>query len=97
MGYAGRCMQMFLAGYADLVAAGAQLTFDSSEGQFTSTLGVSAVFVEQLNAFQGQIHPNTDDWVYRYWDDGRKTMPWIGWEGHDEGDMASNAATSSWS
>jgi hypothetical protein len=57
----------------------------------------SAVFVEQLNIFEGQDHTNTDDNVYRYWDDGRKTAPFNAWEGHDEGDMSPNAATSSWS
>ena len=51
--------------------------------------------MEQLNVFEGQRHTNTDDFVYRYWDDGSKTMPMIAWEGHDEGDMSANAATSS--
>jgi hypothetical protein len=60
-------------------------------------LGISAVYAEQLNVFEGQYHSNTDDYVWRYWDDGSKTAPTIGWEGHDEGDMASNAATASWS
>ena len=96
MGYAARCVGMWLAGYADIVvAAGAQLPYEYSGGEFTHTVGISAVFVEQLNAFEGQYHANTDDWVVRYWDDGQKTMPTIGWEGHDEGDMSPNAATSS--
>ena len=47
--------------------------------------------------FQGQLHGNTDDYVLRYWDDGRPSMPYIGWEGHDEGDLSPNAATSAWS
>ena len=97
MGYAARCVGMFLAGYADSVAAGAQKAYEYSEGEFTSTTGISAVFVEQLNVFGGQLHTKTDDSVFRFWDDGRKTMPYIGWEGHDEGDMSTNAATSSWS
>ena len=88
---------MVLAGNAAAQAAGAQGTNVVSEGQFGSTLGMSAVFVEQLNVFEGQYHSNTDDYVWRYWDDGSKTAPTIGWEGHDEGDMASNAATASWS
>ena len=75
------------------MAAGAQLP--SSEGEWAATQGISAVFSEQQNVFEGQYHMNTDDWVYRYWDDGRKTVPQIGWEGHDEGDMHPNAATSS--
>ena len=60
-------------------------------------MGISAVFVEQLNVFEGQLHQDTDDWVSRFWDDGRKTVPAIAWEGHDEGDMSPNAATSSFS
>jgi hypothetical protein len=97
MGYAGRCVYTYLAGYAEVVAAGAQLTNKYSEGQFGSTMGISAVYVEQLNVFECQRHSNTDDYVYRYWDDGLKTMPFIAWEGQDEGDMHPNAATSSFS
>ena len=96
IGYAGRCVGMFLARYAELVAAGAQiLSYDYSEEEFTYTESISAVFVEQQNVFEGQYHENTDDWVARYWDDGRKTIPAIAWEGHDEGDMNLKAATSS--
>ena len=95
MGYAARCVEKYLAGYAEAVASGAQLTY--SEGLFGGTLGISAVFAEQLNVFEGQYHANTDDWVTRYWDSGLKTMPMIGWEGHDEGDLSANAATASWS
>ena len=95
IGYAGRCVHMFLAGYADLIASGGQLAADYSKEEFSSTSGISAVFVEQLNVFEGQYHSDTDDWVHRFWDDGRKTMPTIMWEGHDEGDMNPNAATSS--
>ncbi len=98
MGYAARCVFMVLAGYAELQAAGAQdAAYVFSEGQFGATHGISAVYVEQLNAFEGQLHSDTDDWVVRYWDSGLKTMPWIGWEGHDEGDTNPNAATSSFS
>ena len=42
-----------------MMTAGAQVTFDYSKGQFTSTMGISAVFVEQQNIFEGQYHPNT--------------------------------------
>jgi hypothetical protein len=97
MGYTGRCVYTYLAGYAEVVAAGSQLTNKYSEGQFGSTMGMSAVFVEQLNVFECQRHSNTDDWVARSWDDGGKTMPFIAWEGQDEGDMHPNAATSSFS
>ena len=95
IGYAGRCVELILGGYAEMFASGAQLEYDYSEGEFYRTLGISAVFVEQLNVFEGQFHANVDDWVFRYWDDGRKTTPTILWEGHDGGDMHPNAATSS--
>ena len=98
MGYAGRCVVRWLTGFAEATASGAQLTYDFSKGQFKFlTQGISAVFVEQLNVFDGQFHSNTDDNTYRYWDDGRKKMPMNGWEGHDEGDMNPNAGTSSFS
>ena len=97
MGYAGRCVAIFLAGYAEAVASATQLSYDYSEGQLFRTLGISAVFSEQQNVFEGQFHTNTDVWVARYWDSGRKTMPNLAWEGHDEGDMSPNAATSSFS
>ena len=98
MGMTGRCVQTWLDGYAEMQAAGAQNTYVFSEGQDTrSTLGISAVFVEHKNMFEGQYHKNIDDLVWRFWDDGRKTMPQIAWEGHDEGDMSANAATSSFS
>ncbi len=95
IGYAARCVMMFLTGYADILASGAQPSYDYLEGEFAFTSGISAVFVEQLNVFEGQLHSDTDDWVYRYWDDGRTTTPMLVWEGHDEGDMSPNAATSS--
>jgi hypothetical protein len=97
IGYAARCVYTSLAGYAEALAAGAQHSYSYSEGEFSITEGVSAVFTEQLNIFQGQLHPNNDDNVFRFWDDGRKSMPSIAWEGHDEGDIHPNAATASWS
>ena len=99
-GYAGRCVYMWLPWLgnllAEVLAAGSQIPILSTE-DFTSTRGISAVFVQQLNVIEGQVHKNSDDWVNRYWDDGRSSMTFIGWEGHDEGDMSSNAATSAWS
>ncbi len=98
MGYAGRCAKMFLAPYAQaLAASGAQSAYDYSAGVFVQLLGISAVFVEPLNVFEGQVHSNTDDWIDRFWDSGLKTAPFNALEGHDEGDTSSNAATSSWS
>ena len=97
IGYAGRCVVRFLGENTDLVASGAQVAFDSAKGGFMYTTGISAVYVEQTNVFEGQYHMDTDDNTWRFWDDGRKTMPMIAWEGHDEGDMSPNAAASSFS
>jgi hypothetical protein len=96
IGYAGRCAGMFLAGYAELLAAGNQFPFDASKLEFAVALGISAVFVEQLNLFEGTLHVNSDDVTGRWWDDGRKRMPQIVWEGNDEGNKNPNAATSAW-
>ena len=80
-GMAGRCVKGKTAGED---ASGGPILFDK-------TRGISAVFVEQQNVFEGQVHSNTDNWVYRYWDSGMKTAPQIRWEGHDEGDMSADA------
>ena len=86
MGYAGRCVAIKLAKklgkgkVADIIAlieAGDKLPFAYSPGDFVKTRSISAVYVEQLNIFQGQLHSNTDDWVVRNWDRGLKTAPWI--------------------
>ena len=96
MAYAGHCALKLLAGYAAAIAAGGQLPYDYTDG-FSSTHGISSVFVEQKNIFEGQFHKHTDDFIVRFWEDGRKTMPMLGWEPHDEGDMHPSAASSSWS
>ena len=96
MGRATRRVACFWApaSVADMLAAGMQHTTSFTTKDFSLTWGISAVFVDQLNVFQGQTHKNADDFVWRYWDDGRPSMSEIGWEGHDEGDMSPNSATS---
>jgi len=96
MGMAGRCVERLMPGNADLIASGSQTPYVTLDG-WGATVGVSTVFVEQLNSFEGQMHTNTDDGVWRMFDDGRKTMPMIAWEPNDEGDMHPNAALSSFS
>ena len=96
VGYAGRCVGMFLTRFFDdAVESGAQMSFAFAEENFDRTAGLSAVFVEEQNVFEGQFHANTDDWTIRYWDSGLKKGRYIMWEGHDEGDMSPNAGTSS--
>ena len=84
IGFSGRCVRMVLLGYAEAAASGT--TFDYSVGDITLESGMSAVFVEQLNVFEGQVHADTDGFMFRHWDDGRKTIPALAWEGGDEGD-----------
>ena len=95
VGYAGNCVAMLLA-YGPFFS-GAQIQVEYVKGEFTAAIGISAVYVEQQNIFEGQVHAPSDDDYYRYWDSGLKTMPTIGWEGYDAGDMHPNAATSSFS
>ena len=92
-GYVGRVVQYFLgSSLEDAVAQGAEITRKKKQ-----PLSVSAVMVPTLGIFEGQLHATYDDWVNRYWDDGSSTLPILGWEGHDEGDMGPNADTSAWS
>ena len=94
---------MFLEELTELLEAGAQFSHEHGPSTFKepfiATWGISAVFVEQLNLFlfEGTLNSNTDDVVFRWWDDGRKTMPSVSWETTDEGDKNPNAATSAWS
>ena len=92
-GYVGRAV-LYLLGSSleDRLAQGAQsFTFKKR------AVSVSAVMVPTLGIFEAQVHVTTDDWVYRYWDDGSSTLPTLGWEGHDEGDTTPNAGTSAFS
>ncbi len=97
IGLAARCVDRLLVGYAEMVASGGQVIEVVLNGTFGASMGLSAVFVEQLNVFEVQLHQSSDDYVIRFWDDGRRKAPVIAWEGHDEGDMAANAATASFS
>ena len=92
-GYVGRAV-LYLLGSSkeDAVAQGGQMP--STKKQAVS---VSAVLVPTLGIFEGQIHDTRDDTVFRYWDDGSLTLPFLGWEGHDEGDTHPNADTSAFS
>lgn len=95
-GFAGRCVSGFWGGYEAATEAGAELEFDD-EKSFTDTDGISAVFVEQLNIFEGEFHRNNDNGQWRFWDDGRETSRSIGWEVHDDGNLSPNEETSAFS
>ncbi|KAL7548252.1 hypothetical protein ACHAWF_011546 [Thalassiosira exigua] len=97
LGYTGNCVTAFTSGLDKVIDAGAQLTFEEVQDQFVFDSGVSFIYVPQTNVFEGQLHANADNAVWRAWDDGRPSMNGMVWETHDEGDMDSNAATSAWS
>ena len=93
-GYVGQAVEYFLGSiFEDLVAQGAQNSFPNQK----SALSVSAVLVPTLGIFEGQIHPTHDDAIFWFWDDGSATLPFPGWEGHDEGDTHPNTDTSAFS
>jgi hypothetical protein len=56
---------------------GAQLPLEYSPEGFSFSSGISAVYSEQQNVFQGQYHADadTDDLSIRYLDSGRKAIP----------------------
>ena len=91
-GYVGRAV-MYALGYdVEEGVVGAQ-GFPGKK----FALSVSAVLVPTLGIFEGQIHPTYDDAIFRFWDDGNATLPFLGWEGHDEGDTHPNTDTSAFS
>ena len=92
LGFVGRCFVKLLQSVDEAVAAGAQVT-GLSKG-FSSTLGISSVYVPQTNVYEGQLYRDTDDFIYRFWDNGSEIMPFLYWETHDDGDLSPNAATS---
>jgi len=92
-GYVGRGVQYFLGSTLEnYIAQGAQIP---SSNKFA--LSVSAVLVPTLGIFEGQRHATHDDVIFRFWDEGTSTLPFLGWEGHDEGDTHPNTDTSAWS
>ena len=84
MGLVGRCVQKFYSGKEQIVEQGAQLTDDTIF--FDATLGISSVYVDQINAFDFVAHRNNDHVVIRIVDDGRPKSQFILWEAHDAGD-----------
>lgn len=82
-GYVGRAVGYYLPALAihhRLVVHGEHISFNN-----THALSVSAVWVPTLGIFEVQIHDTQDDWVGRYWDNGRRTLPFLGWKGQADG------------
>jgi len=98
MGFTAKCVNTVVAGISEAQEAGAQMTpaFLEPVDGFAAALLVSSVFIPQANAFDMVLHTTADNWVFRWWDDGRPVQPVIGYEVHDEGDPTPNAGTSSW-
>lgn len=99
IGYTARCVQGMGFLDANLLTnannAGAQLPHSITKDEFSAAELLSAVYVPQSNTFEGQLHKTTDNYVFRFWDDGRPTTSVLIWEVYDEGDTSPNAATSS--
>ena len=83
MGFVGRCVWKFTKGGLETVASGVQGYLDDPTDGFSSTLGISTVFVESKNIFEYEGHRNTENMVTRFWDDGQKSMPLNMWVTHD--------------
>jgi hypothetical protein len=98
VGYSANCVGASLDddSFAEAAAAGGQVTYPNLvPDKFTSTYTFAAVYVPQINAFEGHYHENTDNFNTKFWDDGRSVSSALEWEVHDEGDTHTNAATSS--
>ena len=83
-GYVGRSVAYFLGSTVEEInAQGAQTPSTPPKRPYS----VSAIMVPTLGIFEGQMHGTHDDsFVYRFWDDGNLTLPFMGWEGYVEGD-----------
>ncbi|KAL7550444.1 hypothetical protein ACHAWF_013679 [Thalassiosira exigua] len=98
VGYTAKCLGAPLTNYVATAAAeGAQISNSLKRDLFGDTNSLSSVYVTQANAFETQMHKNTDNWIFRFFDDGRPGTSAIGWEVHDEGDKHPNMASSSFS
>ena len=97
IGYTAHCLLSFLGDtYQQAEAEGAQLTEALSPDEFSSSRSLSATYNTHTNMFNMVEHSNADNNVFLYSDTGLSSMPYLGWETHDEGDLSPNADTSSW-
>lgn len=104
IGYVGHCVRGFLSDITNGGQSGAQhsqamIHNSKQKGAFTDTTSVSAMYLPHTNVFEGTMHKNTDNHVFRFWDSGllssnSSDIPFQGWEVHDEG---LETSTSSWS
>ncbi|KAL7549219.1 hypothetical protein ACHAWF_012487 [Thalassiosira exigua] len=97
VGYTANCVVALLGdSVQNLASAGSQFP-SLTPDEFVGTVSLTATYVPQTNIIEIHDHSNTDSLSFHYWDDGRSTMPFIGWEVHDEGDDHPNAALTSFS
>jgi len=98
VGYTAQCVGSFLGdSYSKVEAIGAQLPHILEANEFGVTRILSASYNTQSNMFNMVYHNNNDNNVWQFYDTGLSSMPYLGWETHDEGDDHPNAHTSSWS
>ena len=100
IGYVGHCVRGFLSDITNGGESGSQqsqvMINSKQKGAFTDTTSVAALYIPQTNVFEGTIHKNTDNHVFRFWDSGlsNSKIQFQGWEVHDEG---LDTSTGSWS
>lgn len=92
VGYTARCVGASLG--EDIEPCESQSTEALTSESFGGTESLTTVFVPQINAFEGEYHSNTNDWIVRFWDSGSPTMFEIDWKTSTE---KADAATGSWS
>lgn len=98
VGYTANCVMAALGDTWSMTEnTGGQHTSPLVSDEFVASNSLSAVYAQQTNVFEGHIHKNTDNYVFRFLDDGRPATPVLMWETHDEGDTDPKEATSSWS
>ena len=93
-----QCVKSFLGDTkSKFDTLGGQLPSTINADTFSVTTSLSASYNIQSNMFNMVYHNNNDNNIWQFSDTGLPTMPYIGWETHDEGDLHPNADTSSWS
>ena len=98
VGYTAHCVSAFIGDIAKQAeTAGAELPNALTADEFSATYSLSATYNAHTNMFNLAIHQTGDNNIWMHSDTGIPTMPAIGWEVNDEGDLHPNADSSSWS
>lgn len=86
VGYSAKCLGGPIAS-TDLTSCTATTATQPSSSNvrpltaddFNDTNSLSMVYITQSNIFEGEYHSNANDWIVRFWDDGRPTSLEIDW------------------